>query len=304
MNNAPHFPSTAGLEVASDSGELIYGGTVGINRLLGMLRDTAYQPRRTEWSVIFVNMRTLVTNAFHKDKAQHEIAQEVSTDIALLREYVESYARASPVPRTAPILLVFYGSDYSSVPAALRRDPSEKEIAIGIAYERINTAQVQKPHRLSGDVRNVESWYIPGEASTLPHKTLFRWLRLYTSNQRTPVYTQGAPIGIVTHIVSDLHITRLIPNVMLWERYTGRVKRPDEFGTKLHKDGIIPFYPCTHRVFGDDWLIKPLISGRPRTALFEKARDRKWSSMSEDTILRTLSAETGIAVSELSAFKF
>ncbi len=300
--HAPHFPPTNGLERAkNDPEEFIYGGSIAINRILGMLRESAYSPNRPEWAVIFISLRTLVVSSYKKDKTFKQITEDVANDIGMLKTYITSYVSANPA--RPPALIAFYGSDYAPVPQRYRRDLSDDDIRQNEAYQSIVSSMFNIPHMLSDTTPHLESWWFPS-GPDLPNRSMFRILMDYQLRQTQPIYKKGAPVAVLTHVPSDLYVHRLVSNVMLWERFTGRVKRSEEFGTKLHKDGNLPFYPSVHCVFGDSVLIKPMITGKPRTALLEKARERRWIQMSESTILSELSSETGMRAADLSAFKF
>ena len=308
----PAFPHTAALTKSEISGDPIYGGSVAINRILHQLQLSASTPDKPTYSMALISIYTLVESNFTKVpstspetpsriRTLSEVATGVKLDIQLLSQFFEAYAANGVRPR--PLVLVFYAPTYGGVMRSLLRDYNESRKLMESYYQQIIQTFPTTPSIIA-DSAYAEQWVVPVEGSVLPHKELYRWIMAYPTHTRKHYYDPTAPHAILTHAPLDLHLTRFVAKLHLLERYTGKVKPANEFGTKLVKTGEVPFYSCTHRVFGDDVHIRPLVNGKARTELIAKIGNERWSQFGEETILQKLAAAMNMRIADLAAIKF
>jgi len=302
MAMAPYFPDTAALEKSKTGEEFIYGGSIGINRILGNLREWSMSSDKIHWSAIFISIYTLFDNNFSETKSKDDTLRDIQTDTRLLCDYLEAYAYMGKKPPRPPVI-VFYIPYYDALIPTLRRELSPKQKLKNERFEKIRQLFPTQP-QLMGVSPHSERWLLPLDKTSLPHRQLYRWTRSYHSATQVGYYDPNRPHAILTHAALDLHLCRFLTKVTLLERYTGKVKTQGEFGTKFEKENVIPFYSSTHRVFGDDLHVQPLITGKPRTELIKKATDEKWIKFPEESVLTKLSQATGMRVADLASIKF
>lgn len=296
------FPDVSGLEKSADGSEIIYGGSVAINRLLGLLRDTAGSPTATPWMLYLINAFTLADNVFDVKATTRENENAFHADVNLLCQYIEAYMASFPRVLRAPVI-VFYIPDYGHLPKKLVRGHKEgtRAEALDTFYKNLRLTFPIKASRLNPGSDASQQWSVHVGGGTFPHRDLVQWLR-ETSTELSYVYNSD-PAAIITHCPIDLHIHRMISNLSLLERYTGRIQGPSQFGHKLNKDGFVPFNLYTHRVFGDSVHLKPMVSGKDKKALLKVAEEKSWWQKGQQDILKDIVAETGIPATELIAIR-
>lgn len=273
------FPSIEGLSV-TDKGEYIYGGSVAINRILEMLRSQAYVHNRHEWKVYLINMLTIVEGCYSPSISLKDLHERVSTDTQLLTTYIQAYSELEK-PKPQSVFVLFYYPEYTHLPKDLLRTPSEKSTIIDDLYRKLRGGV--SPGGMDHQYDHVWVGYTRvGSTSIFPHKDLERLLG--KMNAKAPYALSLYPIAMISSYVLDLHLFRSGYKGHLLERYTGKLKAPSEFGTKIHPDGRLPFTPVTHLAFGDDKLIAPKVKGRPRTAILERAVKEHWSTKTDEQI--------------------
>lgn len=296
------FPDTAGLEKSADGSEFIYGGSVAINRVLGLLRNIAGTAQHVDWRVYLINLFTLVDNVHHKDKTPQQIAADVETECTLLAHYIEAYAALTrPLPITP--VIVFYIPDYHTLPLVVRRPASPGRLLVEQAYAQVRRQLPGQPTEIQRTPASVRL-ALPVGSTQLPHRDLRAWLSLHGPAFG---YHPGHPVAMLSHCPLDLHLGRLTPKLMLLERYQGQIKGVQQFGSKLSVDSPhVPLTPHTHRLFGDKLQLSPhpALERKHKQTLLEMAEHHRWLQRTEQEILRDITDVVLIPAQEWQRVKF
>lgn len=306
------FPSTEGLSRSEDGSEFIYGGSVGLNRILGNFQSYSMLDASPRWSAYLLNMFTVFRNAYNPKLTDMQNAQMISQDCEYFLLYLDSYLEALPLnqrSKTKPV--VFYVPHYDRLPLDIVRNTPKVVDMLSMFYKLMPSCVPLQ----SGQVSQSEyttRFVLQCPKMELPQVTLAAWLRSYAMQNQSG-YKWNDQIFMFTHSAMDLHLCNRVPGVTLVESYTGATKYPKDFGTKLsvsakdleaYPDLIIPFNTVTHRAFGDPLLIKPLVVRNMKKALLEKANDKKWYTRTTDSIISDIKEVTGIKASELVKIRF
>lgn len=256
--------------VDSSTGFTIYGGSVGINRVVEYLALHNEDPMRFNWKTYLVNLDTLFRNTFDKKNFIEEI-RNLTFDIELLITYIDQY---NQVP---DMKIIFYVPKYDDLKriANAREHTGNNRERIDMFNKIIRSVMIKIPKStLSG--RQIEVV----ECMSLPCTFVPRYIR-----SKMPDVDMNAQAVMITHHPVDLHIREDFPNLYILESYTGVVKQVGQFGTKLAvKDERVPFNWTTHKLFGDPHDIKSVLKPKDKETLFERAIQKRWSMMSEGEI--------------------
>lgn len=301
------FPDERGYEPSQDGTDLIRPGcSVPLNRLLGSLKEWATQDTTPRWSLFFVNAATVVRNVFNDSITYDQMRHDFASDMEQFTLYLDAYlSHMTPSGFRASVVLYF--PDYSSIPLAIAREPSPKQIEQSKLYVRLMKQVAGAGPRLTSEGIRTYRWTVPCAKRTLPAHALVSWLHRAVTEKTIGTYRIGDPVALMTHCAVDLHMYRRLSKVTLWEYFTSVIKTPDRFGTKLMvpKGVDVPFTVLTHRLFGDRVHIKPEISGRLKTKLLESALDGRWMRYTDSQIFREAHAVNDkLTWHDLLSFRF
>jgi len=277
------------------SGDLILGGSVGLNRILLYFRDNAYKHVRYEWNIFLVNMFTVFRNVYGKDLTEAQILQAVDTDVGLLLTYFDAYKTAKhPTP---PYVTVFYIPTYTKIPEALlRTHTSDAHKQFMDMYTKV-CAHLPQHLTLAGEDTVSKVYLAPVGKTTFPHKDL---LKIITDQCKPTIGATTPQVLLLSHCPIDLHLSARIQHLSLIESNTGAVKAPNEFGAKLEKSVRIPFHTYTHRLFGDSVHLKPLVVRNEKAKILEVAENNKWYIRSPAEILADIIKHTKVTKASLT----
>lgn len=294
------FPSTKNLALSDDGSEFIYGGSIGINRILDMFRknavsyDKMYRPK-FPWFLYLVSGMTLFDNIYEKNMTREAAAHRIQNEIDMLMTYASSYM--SFFTKTPPTFLV-YLPHYDNLPRHLtRKILVSKEykwrLYMGV-FSDINNNRLHKEQTNNGHL-----WFTRVGPKRFPHKELSDIVRRIPDHQAP----KGTPVFLLSHMPIDLHLSKTIPKLTLAERYTGLIKTQDQFGTKLNTKADVPFNTDTHRLFGDKHLLLPLIKGKKKTELETHIAENKWRLKTAHEIRQDILRQTDITPQHLDLLK-
>lgn len=295
------FPSTESLEKSDDGSEFIYGGSVAINRHLGNFRDMAGHRDAPRYGLYLINLYTLVDNVYTKDIKVSDLENLLSTEIRLLTTYIEAYSSYfSTVTMKFKPTIIFYLPQYN-IPEKFKRqiDPKTHKGKIKTFYDLV-AKNVGRGIKEMPDTGESYRFMIPVGHGTYPHRDLAMSLPRLPSKV---VHTGRGPIALFTHVTLDLHIGRLLSDVRLLQRYTGDTLSYSQFGSKLDKEGRVPFNVYTHRAFGDDLLLEPIAKRKVKKDLLDDAEKRRWMRLSAPEIANRIKEITGVSIEELGVLK-
>jgi hypothetical protein len=297
------FPSTEGLGKSQDGSELVYGGSIAINRQLGRLRDLAGQKDAPPYLLYLINVYTLVDNIYSKDTKVSILEDLLTTEINILTTYIEAYSSHfnSYMSKSFKPTIIFYIPEYN-IPSKYRReiDSKTQKGKIKLFYDLIRKSFGRNIVEMSS-TGNSYRYMLPVGHVTYPHREIVPIVQRLSS--KIDYMFGSGPVGLISHITLDLHIGRLIPNIHLLERYTGDVLTYSQFGKKLDKGGRVPFNVYTHRAFGDDLLLEPLVQRKLKKELLEVAEKKRWMRLSPGEIAVHIKDVTGVSIADLGVLK-
>ena len=292
------FPNTAGLERAkSDPLEPIYPGSVGANKLFHILRTTAGFLESPRWDLYLINVYTLLRNAYSKGITQPEIEKIIDTDVDLFMTFVGAYMSFK---RQTPANILFYAPDYRAIPGEVLRPTMGNRVEQDARYLKLIQKIPKKLTCLTED-HLVGKYIIATSGVQFPHKELPDHIRMIYGGSRS---SGSIGTALISHCALDLHLQSSIPSLELFESYTGMILQTTSFGRKLTKDVGLPFNTATHRVFGDDVHLAPLLKGKQKTELIELATKRHWAVKTEREISYDITSTfPSISMSDLTRLR-
>lgn len=289
------FPDTSQMKRSEHSGDLILGGSIGVNRVLLYFRDNAYRPARYEWNIFLVNLFTVFRNVYHKDLSEDQILRAMDVDVGLLTTYFDAYKEVKqPI---VPYVLAFYVPTYDKIPEKLRRpvttDSAKHKQEM---YAKVRARLPQKLQILRDDATS-KVCVAPVGRLMLPHKELLRLINDQFKPALGPVTLQ---VLLLSHCPIDLHMSAKIQYMSLIESNVGTVKAPNEFGSKLTKAVRVPFNTYTHRLLGDPVHLEPLVVRKEKAKILEIAEKHKWYIRSPVEILKDIVDNTSVTKDQLT----
>lgn len=281
------FPDDSQYPLSADGSEKILGGSVGLNRILMLLKARAFIDRAPTWGLYLINAATVFRNVHASWKptqqymqlSDQEAISLFQNDINLLITYISSYLSGYGDPSTIkPALMVVYYPNYWKIPTEIRRPLGDKDASFWRQYEGIRKTKIQLTPERTYASPYLHLWEMQCGTHALPHVDLSRWVQshLLTPTTNTMYRWGGSRVFTLTHCPLDLHIK--IPHIDLIESYWGTVKKKDQFYTKLNvsKDTPIPFNAATHQLFGDNTLIAAKAMRGAKKGLLELAQKHNW----------------------------
>ena len=289
-----------------DNSDPIRSGSIGINRILGYLIDASTIDRKPQFNSVIISAFTFFRNVWASNKnATIEVLEAAFVrDVNLFLEYYSAYLSFT-LPnhdRESIADVIVYFPNYHKVPKEIVRDMTGQKLEMWNLYKSF----LNRYNAIDAQVRKIDHcrcFFIRAGDGAYPHKEVISKFRTITVHPHS-LYTSGDPIGLITHIPLDLHMSYRLRNINLIESYTGKVRLPIDFRLKLDKEGRVPFNSVTHVVFGDDELIKPMVSHKLKKDLLEAAVKDRWLTRSEGDVLSRIALIMRIPKSNLSKYNF
>lgn len=281
--------------------------SVGINWLLGLLKQWAEVDKTPRFHLMLMNVFTMVRNIWFKGIQTNQIVKLFNDELDTLTIYLEAYLY-QVANGYFELPLVLYYPHYEAIPPSFRRKPSPDYERFMEGYKLLlkGVAHHHTPKMIHKGYK-IHRWIMPCSKTTLPRHQIARWVKNGVSSKLFANYTLGDPIFILTGIPVDLHLCFDLPNFQLWEYYTGMIKKPHEFYTKLNipKGVEIPFNNFTHRVFGDKITVEGIVHNKQRTTLLQNIAPNKWMGYNDDMRMKDLK-NVGVTQTykELIQYKF
>lgn len=273
------FPNTAGLEKAkNDPSEFLYPGTIGSNRLFHILKLMAESQPTPRWDLYLINIYTLVRNAYKKGISQEKLEKLVDDDVDTFMTFIGAYLNYR---RQTQGTVLFYAPDYRAIPSEYLRPITSQNVETDAMYKELRKKLPLKLTELTEDL-SLRKFLVMTSGMTYPHKEIPGYLSMIYKGTR--IYGSIGTV-IITHCPIDLHLYSSIQKLELFESFTGNITPSLFFGKKLTKETIVPFIPTTHRLFGDEVHIAPLLKGKQRTEAIKLAVEHRWAIKTERDII-------------------
>jgi hypothetical protein len=251
-----------------------------------MFVEAATKDNRPRFNAVLISAFTVFQNVFQstKDPTIEKLEQGFVQDINLFLEYYNNYLSAvwsrSYQDKFCPVVVYF--PDYQHLDKSIQRDMEGKRGELFAFYKTF----LKRHGNENGEVKRLEYcrcvWVQAGDRS-YPHKDAVRHFRDIVHHKGV-LYTTGDPVGLMASVPLDLYMASRLRNLVLIERHTGKIRKPEEFRLKIHKDGQLPFLPCVHVALGDDILIKPMATPKLKKQIIDAAINERWLTRSEEDI--------------------
>lgn len=269
----PFYQSHITGKELTDKGEVIVpSSSVGSNRILCKLAEWSIQPTAPTYDVYMVNLLTFLRNNENADNPLEASDKDVGT----FKTYIANYIKT--VPHIDPVV-IFYLPDYR-IPEPYARKPNKRTT-------KLLDLSIRMGKHVPNDVVDISTegirmFFLRCRPAVHPGKQILSYIRK-TSNRGT-----GSRILLWSHVVLDLHMNRLLPNIDLIESYTAKIIGPNQFGRKLVKSDHIPFSSLTHIAFGDSTFIRPVLQRKMRSEALKDAEDYSWKTLTNTKLLDKL----------------
>lgn len=236
--------------------------SVGTSLAIEALVDLKMSER---FNVLGVNLRTLVRNFYGSHETETANSIDPRDVAVVLMDEITAISDA-----IAPMQLLVYHADYRNLRGALpnvtKREPStDKAIAVH-TRDRITCELLLKN-------KDLNCYTTTGWAIEPPFR---------------------GKILILSHYPVDLLSRSSFLSMHLLESYTGVVKEPSEWYTKITKGkemGCIPFNRFSLGLFGDNGVLIEPAPLNVRRAVLELAKTKNWTTVSNiNEILEDLSS--------------
>lgn len=300
------FPDESLMEKSDKSGDLIRGGSIGLNRILSTLVDMSRQDQTPRFSAMMVSAFTFFRNSYtHPDyDNETKIIEGFIKDLNLLLEYLDIYLSHvwKPLYHQKFFPVILYFPDYDDLPKEIRRDKSDKNLLFWHAYRKFLSryGHDNKEIRKLDYVRCTSS-YLKG--TPYPSYNLAR-LFLSSMQYKDVLYNRGDSIALISSIMLDWYVTKRVRGIKLLKSFTGTFEEPNQFHLKLDSDGRLPFYACLHYLLGDSDLIKTQITPKIKKMILHQASQEHWLSRSEEDIIQRLVKLTDIKPNIFRQYNF
>lgn len=295
------FQNEALLPKALDNETPIRGGSVGINEILGYLKDTATKRKSSQWKLFLLNAFTITRNVFTKDMSYPVFTEAFINECKLFQDYLRSYLSYVDHQdnRTYRYPVILYFPKYDKIPLSMRKHHPDSYRTHVIYYNKL------KEHHANMNTSSHDDFikfHIVSVGNThLPFRELASYLRSKLLLEKDVLFNLRDPVFLLSHCVLDLYIHTTLPKVELVESYTAKIKTFKEFGSKLTSAVDIPFIWETHRLFGDGTHIEPLVKGQKKKLMIEVASKHKWIFKNSNMILNDIVNTLGVS---RDSFKF
>jgi len=95
------------------------------------------------------------------------------------------------------------------------------------------------------------------------------------------------PFSMISHMPLDYHVANYSGRKgILYRSHTGEAvpMTPSALGKAVFKEDEVPFYPITHMLLGDKYLIKGCLEKKAKSDFLERARREHWGVRTSDYI--------------------
>jgi hypothetical protein len=294
------FPSLETLDKSSDGSEYIYGGSVGINRILGFFRSNAYNDNKYNIRILIVNMFTLFRNVYKKDTSDAALEELLSTEIRLLSQYYEAYAYAMRTPTYRPILVTYIPDYESAIPKDILHKKSETAKVMHDTYERIMNSNFAK-HVLDVSTSGMTAYIVMTSKGIYPVRTIMKFIQENNAMWKlSPVHNAV----LISHCPLDWYLlenNNMIISVL--ESYTGNMKFIYDIGERLSGSIHVPFNKYTHLLFGDKYHIGALVKPKDKKKMIDLAEKNHWTSRPREFIVSDICSHLQITPDVFSRFR-
>ena len=249
--DAPAQPGRAG-----------FGTTEALDALIGYLGNNA---PNTYTVMLAVNIETLVRNAVgNKGTRPEEAVAEVRKTMGIIANEV-AFLCKQRWSHAQHHILFYYVDNTKCIPASFRRPQSSASAITTTNALRLTLRELKSSDQTDGNViahvRLADQMKIPS----------FKGLREVMNR----ITQRDTPVLMLSHMPIDYHVcTGTERSGILFRSHTGaKVKlTPSDLAPIVFKNNDVPFYPITHVLLGDKYLIKGSLERADKARFLEMAK--------------------------------
>ena len=249
----------------AEEGRYGFGTTSAVDAMMRRLNLT----QDTE-ALIAINIVTLIRNAVsNKSTTVQQVVDKVRNTMNSVANDLAVICQQKWADKKHHILFYMASSD-KAIPVEYQRPRSSPTSNI-IGGAIVNFIKTVKP----GDqtVGNVTAHVRLANQMRVPS---YKGLKLALSEMAP----SRVPVHMISHMPMDYHVTFVSGRKgYLYRSHTGEVvdMSPLELGKIVFKNSDMPFYPITHLMLGDKYLIKPCLNKFDKNRLLDLCRSQHWS---------------------------
>ena len=297
------FPDESKMDRSADGSEPIRGGSVGFNRILGEFFTRSHTDKVPFADLFLINGMTIFRNTYQEGNSLERHQKLWENDIQLFALYLGAYRVAlaggnDPVDQSQ---VVIYLPTYKRIPREVRLQHDKTKL--GDMLERYEVFY-QKYRRETGvliDAPGVRVVCIAVGETDLPHRELDKYII------KEPLFREARvsrKIVMITHVLLDYFIHYRLPSLVVWESYTAKFKKSDDFGKRLDPSGDIPFNSLMFNLFGDKLLVRCVLDIKGKRFVRKVAQEQKFPMRSESYMAKALSSLSNVPISLLARFNY
>lgn len=239
-----------------------------------------------DFNVVAINIATIIRNMYDKDASDLKLIQRFKSELSQILESVVN----CKLLQERHIPVVFYGVDYEKlIPKDNLRNQTTVHATVAKLVRRIIlTKESYFGNDCKGMRNNVPLFFI-GPALTGTKSIQ----RLADAIQRV---SGGNKVLLMSHVPMDFHMYKHFSNFTVLETHTGKYKNTFSFSKKVFGNyDMIPFFPCTHALFGDSkGYVAPMIGIKEKRILVELCEKNKWKHKMESSVLGDIKKQLNI----------
>ena len=258
--------------------------------------------QRKVFDTININLSTLIRNNWLPDTHEKDVIAGAKRDlnrlITKIHEYWDSLSTAAA---DVPHIVAFFHTYGTHQVHTRALNPSKKAV--------INITEKWERETLHGKDHIIEGF---GKAKVIfcKSKGYGTSAALFTNNiklaeeSNTKLKPRNRNHALITHVPIDYHLFFRFQSVSLIESYTGAIKSTQkEIAERVFGVDYVPFYLCTHLLFGDQLYISPLVMRNKKKEALEVAKKDRWMQRSEQSVIESIVHNLNIPRAMLTAFK-
>jgi len=270
-----------------EAGRFGFGTTAAVDSFF----KTITTQRQQKEIVLAINLQTLLRNALSAftfvdgKKIENQatkgldingVVKKVQSDMVEIANEFASICSTQYKDRTHHIL--FYMVDYTKqVPKEFQKESKSENAwrltAAAQAFARVMQPGDQTSGNVMMHVRMANQMKVPS------YKGIAEVLKTFVK--------YDVDIHLISHMPLDYHISSYCGRKgYLYRSHTGEVVKllPSDLGKTVFRDENVPFYPITHVLLGDKYLIKGSLSGKNKSMFLEQAKTNRWNLRTSDYI--------------------
>ena len=297
------FPDESKMDRSADGTEPIRGGSVGFNRILGTFVERSHTDRQPFADLFLINGMTIFRNVYQENLTDERIKALWENDIQLFALYLGAYRVAlsggnDPVRQTQ---VVVYLPTYQRIPKEIRLTHEQTKLGeMLIRYDGFYRRYKAETGVLI-DAPGVRVVCIAVGERDLPHREVDKYV---LSDPAFREARQSRKIMLITHAIIDYFIHYRIPSLVVWESYTAKFKKPEDFGKRLDPSGDIPFNSLMFNLFGDKLFVKCVLDVKGKRFIRKVAQEQKFPLRSESYMAKALTSMSNVPIDLLARYNY